>query len=41
MIIKVSRFKGTCGAWKEGRPPEIDPKSPTVFVSILKKKTNN
>ena len=34
MISRVSRLKGRFGRWKGGKPPLIDAKSPTVFVSM-------
>ena len=39
VILSVSRLTGTAGKLNSGKPPAIDPKSPTVLVSILKMAT--
>ena len=40
MIFKVSKFKGTFGIEKLGKPPLTLAKSPTLGISILRARTN-
>ena len=36
VILSVSKLIGTSGNLNSGKPPAIEPRSPTVLVSILK-----
>ncbi|MNT84210.1 hypothetical protein D3C72_2241940 [compost metagenome] len=39
MMYSVSSVSGTCGRWNCGRPPAMEPMSPTVLVSMPKPAT--